>query len=70
MSTPGKGPAQQPRRTVRTPQKPFYRAKKPLRTAGRNGKPKAYKIGQIVPEAKTWPRVEAWVRSGHLELVE
>jgi hypothetical protein len=57
------------RRRPKTPDKPFYRALRPL-TVEVDGKEKHYKKGQVVPEAKTWPRVEAWVRSRHLELVE
>jgi hypothetical protein len=58
-----------PRRAPRTPKRPFYRALKPIRTED-GGVEKHYKVGQVVPEANSWPRVEAWVRSRHLELVE
>ena len=57
------------RRTVKTPTKPFYRALKPI-TVEADGKVKHYKTGQVVPEAMTWLRPEAWVRARHVELVE
>jgi hypothetical protein len=31
---------------------------------------KKIKIGDSVPEARKWPRVEAWVRSGYIDIVE
>jgi hypothetical protein len=53
------------KRVPKTPQGPRYRALKRIVVGN-----KVYKPGQLVPEAKTWTRVEAWVRSRHLELVE
>jgi hypothetical protein len=58
------------RRVPATPQRPYYRALRPLVVPTDGPRPKRYRTGQIVPEAKDWPRVEAWVRSRHLELVE
>jgi len=56
---------------VKGPQPPYYKALKPLElTNPKTGRRKKYKPGQIVPEAMDWPRVEAWVRSRHIELVE
>lgn len=49
----------------KTPKGPRYRALKRIRVGE-----KVYKPGQLVPEAKDWLRVEAWVRSRHLELAE
>ena len=53
------------RRSVTRPVRPYYRALKRLQVGS-----KRYRKGQIVPEAMGWPRVDAWVRSRHLELVE
>jgi len=53
------------KRRPRTPQGPQYRALKKI-TVGE----KTFKPGQLVPGAAGWLRVEAWVRSRHLELVE
>jgi hypothetical protein len=58
------------RRAPSVPEPPYYRALKPLTVHTKAGKEKVYEPGQIVPEAKTWLRVEAWVRSRRLELVE
>ena len=47
------------------PAGPKYVARKPM-TIG----DKKIKIGDLVPEAAKWPRVEAWVRSGYIDVVE
>jgi len=44
---------------------PRYVARKPMQMGDRK-----IKIGDLVPEAAKWPRVEAWVRCGYIELVE
>lgn len=44
---------------------PSYVARKPMQLGGRK-----IKIGDVVPEAGSWPRVESWIRSGYLDLVE
>jgi hypothetical protein len=52
------------KRVVKTPKYPYYRALRRL-VVGK----KVYKPGQVVPEATSWTRVEAWVRSRHLRLI-
>jgi hypothetical protein len=47
------------------PAGPRYVARKPM-VIGE----KKIKIGDLVPEASKWPRVEAWVRSGYIDIVE
>lgn len=57
-----------PVKSVSRPKKPAgpkYVARKPM-TIGE----KKFKIGDLVPEAAKWPRVEAWVRSGYIDVVE
>ena len=44
---------------------PKYVARKPMQIGD-----KKIKIGDLVPEAAKWPRVEAWVRSGYIDVVE
>lgn len=44
---------------------PQYVARKPMKIGE-----KKIKIGDPVPEAHSWPRVEAWVRAGYLDVVE
>jgi hypothetical protein len=44
---------------------PRYVARKPMQLGGRK-----IKVGDVVSEAGSWPRVESWVRSGYLDLVE
>lgn len=63
-------PASTVKRAPSVPKPPYYRALKTLTVHTKAGREKVYKPGQIVPEAKDWLRVEAWVRSRHLELVE
>lgn len=71
-------PAEQVRK--RTPRKPRparenptpgatggvqYIARKPLKIGE-----KKFKIGDVVPEANGWPRVESWLRAGYIDAVE
>jgi hypothetical protein len=42
-----------------------YIARKPIKIGA-----KKFKIGDVVPEANSWTRVESWVRSGYLDVVE
>jgi hypothetical protein len=42
-----------------------YVARRPLKIGAKKFKP-----GDAVPEAASWTRVEAWVRSGYIEEVE
>lgn len=67
-----KAAASQPsvRRGPKKPQPPYYVALKHMDLTRKNGRRVHYKPGDIVPEAKDWLRVESWVRSRHLELVE
>lgn len=58
-------PRKQPEVTVVPPVGKRYVARKTLRLNGRTIKP-----GTEVPEAEGWPRVESWVRSGYLDVVE
>lgn len=52
-----------PAPVVGTPAPPVYRVgRKPLKVGDKYLQP-----GEVVPEAHTWPRVEAWVRSGWLK---
>lgn len=44
---------------------PQYVARKPMTLGVKKIKP-----GDLVPEAASWPRVEAWVRSGYIDVVE
>lgn len=44
---------------------PKFVARKPMQIGD-----KKIKIGDLVPEAAKWPRVEAWVRSGYIDIVE
>ena len=57
-------PAKSPAKPKR-PSGPKYVARKPM-TIGS----KKIKVGDLVPEAAKWPRVEAWVRSGYIDVVE
>lgn len=50
---------------VPKPKGPQYVARKPMQIGE-----KKFKKGDLVPEAAKWPRVEAWVRSGYIDLVE
>ncbi len=52
-------------RKAAVPAGPKYVARKTLRLNGRLIKP-----GTPVPEASGWPRVESWVRSGYIDVVE
>lgn len=54
------------------PVPPYYRARKRLTIHTADGKARIFKPGQVVPTkiVESWTRYEAWVRSGHLELVE
>ena len=47
------------------PPGPRYVARKPMVIGD-----KKIRIGDLVPEASAWPRVEAWVRSGYIDIVE
>jgi hypothetical protein len=47
------------------PAGPQYVARKPMQIGGRK-----IKIGDLVPEAGSWPRVESWIRSGYLDVKE
>jgi hypothetical protein len=51
--------------TTAKPKGPVYRALRPLVVAG-----KQYKIGDVVPDALKWPRLESWVRARVVELVQ
>lgn len=42
-----------------------YVARKPMTIGDRK-----VRVGDVVPEAGSWPRVEAWVRSGFLDVRE
>lgn len=42
-----------------------YVARRPLKVGAKKFKP-----GDVVPEAASWTRVEAWVRSGYIDEVE
>lgn len=42
-----------------------YVARRPLKIGAKKFKP-----GDLVPEAASWTRVEAWVRSGYIDEVE
>lgn len=42
-----------------------YVARRALKVGSRR-----YKPGDVVPEAASWTRVEAWVRSGYIDEVE
>jgi hypothetical protein len=53
------------KQTTTKPQGPVYRALRPLVVAD-----KQYKIGDVVPDAASWPRIESWVRAKRVELVE
>ena len=53
------------RRRPRVPAGPRYIARKPMTLGERK-----IRIGDVVPEAAGWPRVESWVRSGYIEIVE
>lgn len=44
---------------------PVYVARKPMRIGDRK-----IRIGESVPEAGSWLRVEAWLRSGYLDVKE
>lgn len=50
---------------VPVPEGPVYVALKPLMIDD-----KRYEIGEAVPEASCWPRIESWVRAGYVELKE
>jgi hypothetical protein len=43
----------------------LYIARKPLKIGS-----KKFKIGDAVPEANGWSRVESWVRAGYIDAVE
>lgn len=53
------------KQTTVKPQAPFYRVLRPLTVAD-----KQYKPGDVIPEAMSWPRVDAWVRARKIEFVE
>lgn len=55
-------PKKEAKETVKRTQ---YVARKTLRLNGRLIKP-----GTPVPEASGWPRVESWVRSGYIDVVD
>lgn len=42
-----------------------YVARKPMRIGDRE-----IRVGDVVPEAGSWPRVESWVRAGFLDARE
>ena len=42
-----------------------YIARKPMKIGN-----KRFKIGDPVPEASRWPRVESWLRAGYIDAVE
>lgn len=50
---------------AKKPEGPRYVARKPMQIGGRK-----IKVGEVVPEAASWPRVESWVRSGYLNVEE
>lgn len=52
-------------RTPRTPRPKgtVYVARKPMRIGER-----MIKVGDLVPEAGSWPRVESWIRAGFLDV--
>lgn len=65
-----------PRRTSKKPKAPAapapettggvtYVCRKPIKIGARR-----FKIGDPIPEASTWTRVESWVRSGYIDVVE
>lgn len=62
-------PATQVRRrkpaVVAEPAGPRYVARKPMTLGDRR-----IRIGDLVPEAAKWPRLESWVRSGYIDIVE
>lgn len=67
--------AKKPSRKSQTPASPRvepgatggvqYVARRPLKIGAKKFKP-----GDLVPEAASWTRVEAWVRSGYIDEVE
>jgi hypothetical protein len=57
--------AQVRRRTTKKKTGPKYVARKPMQIGSRK-----IKIGDVVPEAGSWPRVESWIRSGYLDVKE
>lgn len=44
---------------------PKYVARKSMQIGGRK-----IRIGDVVPEAVSWPRIESWIRAGYLDVVE
>lgn len=50
---------------AKVPAGPRYVARKPMKIGERK-----IKIGDDVPEAGSWPRVEAWIRAGYIDVVE
>lgn len=44
---------------------PKYVARKSMQIGGRK-----IRIGDAVPEAISWPRIESWIRAGYLDVVE
>lgn len=54
-----------PRKTTKKPAGPRYVARKAMQIGGRK-----IRVGDSVPEAGSWPRVESWIRAGYLDLVE
>lgn len=47
------------------PKGPRYVARKSMQVGNRK-----IKVGDYVPEAGSWPRVESWIRSGYLDIEE
>jgi|GEM_PF-2818119 len=57
--------AQVRRKAVKKPLGPQYVARKSMQIGGRK-----IRIGDVVPEAVSWPRIESWIRAGYLDVVE
>jgi hypothetical protein len=49
----------------RKPKGPKYVARKSMQIGGRK-----IRVGDVVPEAGSWPRVESWIRAGYLDVKE
>lgn len=50
---------------AKKPEGPRYVARKSMQIGGRK-----IKVGEVVPEASSWPRVESWVRAGYIDIEE